>query len=94
MDKHDREIGEFQRRSQRWLGALSAGLYAGFVLSISAFLLFCNSLTSFVIYSTIPQFRDRVVMAALSQLFFYLMPVLLTFFEWYLYDQLKRLLSR
>jgi hypothetical protein len=33
-------------------------------------------------------------MAAASQLFFYLMPVILTFLQWYLIDRLIRLLSR
>ena len=85
---------EVTARPRQWVGALSACLYAGYVLSVSALLLFCNSLTSFVIYSAIPQSKDRVVMAALSQMFFFLMPVLLTFFQWYLFDHLKRLVSR
>ena len=85
------------RRESRWrtgLGVLSASLYAGFVLSVSAGLLFCNSMTSFVIYSTLPQSKDRVITATISQLFFFVVPVLLTFLQWYLFDQLKRRLSR
>jgi hypothetical protein len=85
---------EVTARPRQWVGALSACLYAGYVLSVSALLLFCNSLTSFVIYSAIPQSKDQVVMAALTQMFFFLMPVLLTFFQWYLFDHLKRLVSR
>lgn len=78
----------------RWQGPLSSCLYSLLVLAISAGLLFCNSLTSFAIYSAIPQSEDRALMAAASQLFFYLMPVILTFLQWYLIDRLIRLLSR
>jgi hypothetical protein len=77
-----------------WRGPISSCLYALLVLAISAGLLFCNSLTSFVIYSAIPQSEDRALMAALSQLFFYLMPILLTFLQWYLIDRLWRFVSR
>lgn len=87
-------LREVSARTRQWLSALSAWLYAAYVLGISAILLFCNSLTSFVIYSAIPQSKDRVAMAALSQMFFFLMPVLLTFLQWYLFDHLKRLVSR
>jgi hypothetical protein len=81
-------------RPGQWVAAFSACIYAAYVLTVSAFLLFCNSLTSFVIYSAIPEFNDRIFMAALSQLFFFLMPIFLTFLQWYLFDNLRRLLSR
>lgn len=92
--KNEYRSGAYSSRRRQWLGALSACFYAGYVLSVSAFLLFCNSLTSFVIYSAIPQLKEQVVMAAISQLFFFLMPVLLTFLQWYLFDHLKRLIRR
>ncbi|MBX3420452.1 MAG: hypothetical protein KF752_02735 [Pirellulaceae bacterium] len=81
-------------RWQRLLAAVSLAAYAVFVLTVSAGLLFCNSVTSFVIYSTLPQSNDEDITARVSQLFFFVMPVLLTFFEWYLLDLLRRYLRR
>jgi|688.fasta_scaffold00198_31 hypothetical protein len=76
-----------------WRGVFMVSLYTIWVLGISAGLLFCNSMTSFVIYSGIPQSLTESLPASVSQLYFFLMPVALTFVEWYLFDQLRRMLS-
>lgn len=77
-----------------WFGPVSSCLVATIVLGISVGLLFCNSLTSFVIYAAIPKTQDQAVMAAVTQLFFYLMPIALTFLEWHLIDRVLRLFQR
>ncbi len=71
----------------------SAWFYAIFVLLVSTVLLVCNSLFSYVLVSLIPMPTNRVATAVISQLIYYLLPIALTFFQWYLFDQLKRSFS-
>lgn len=78
---------------RKWRGSLSFCLYALYVLGVSAVMLFCNSLASFVLYSTIPRSQEGAMVDAVSQLFFYVMPILLTFLQWYLIDRLMRVLN-
>lgn len=74
-------------------GLFSAWFYAIFVLWVSTALLVCNSLFSYVLVSFIPMPESRVATAVISQLIYYLLPIALTFFQWYLFDQLKRSFS-
>lgn len=82
-----------EKSARRWRGVLTVSLYTILVLGVSAGLLFCNSMTSLVIYSGIPQSLTENLPASVSQLYFFLMPVALTFVEWYLLDQIRRMLS-
>lgn len=71
-------------------GHLSAWAYAFVVLLVSTVLLICNALFCYVLTDFIPLPEDRIASAVISQLIYYLVPVALTFFEWYLFDQLRR----
>lgn len=74
-------------------GLFSAWCYAILVLLVSTVLLVCNSLFCYVLVAFVPLPQDRVASAVTSQLIYYLVPVGLTFFQWYLFDQLKRSLT-
>lgn len=71
-------------------GQLSAWAYAFVVLLVSTILLICNSLFCYVLTDFIPLPEERIASAVISQLIYYLVPIGLTFFEWYLFDQLRR----
>jgi hypothetical protein len=71
-------------------GWVSASLYALFVLTLSSLMLVCNSFFCYVLIGFIPMPPDRVTALVVSQLFYFLVPVLLTFLQWYLFDRLKR----
>lgn len=79
-----------ESRTRNVSGLLSAWFYAIFVLLVSTVLLVCNSLFCYVLVSFIPMPDNRVATAVISQLIYYLLPIALTFFQWYLFDQLKR----
>ncbi|MFO0940651.1 MAG: hypothetical protein U0930_07780 [Pirellulales bacterium] len=74
-------------------GHLSAWVYAFVVLLVSTVLLICNALFCYVLTDFIPMPEDRIASAVISQLIYYLVPIGLTFFEWYLFDQLRRSVS-
>lgn len=74
-------------------GIVSAWVYAFAVLAISVGLLACNSFFCYMLVGSIPLPTERVTAAVITQLVYYLLPIALTFFQWYLIDQLRRSLS-
>jgi hypothetical protein len=72
---------------------LSAGLFAAFVLALSSGMLICNSFFCYFLIGFVPLPASQVGSLVLSQLFYFLVPVILTFLQWYLFDRLKRSFS-
>ena len=74
--------------------AASGCLYAGFVVAISAGLLFLNALLCLTVYAVLPKSGDENVIARAGQMFFFIVPVLLLVVEWHLLDRIQRLFRR
>jgi fatty acid desaturase len=73
-----------------WLPAL---LFAFWILLISLVMLYFNSLLSFVLIEFLPKPNDGVAAAAVAQLFFYVVPVVLTFLQWAILDRIRRVFA-
>jgi hypothetical protein len=77
-------------RNSEWLPAL---LYAFWILLVSLVMLYFNSLLSFVLIEFLPKPSDGVAAAAIAQLFFYVVPVVLTFMQWAIFDRIRRVFA-
>ncbi len=75
-----------RRMDSGWVLAM---LYAAMIMLISIILLVCNAMVSYVIIQFIPMPEQAVASAVLTQLFYYIVPIGLTFFQWYLFDRLR-----
>lgn len=82
-----------------YYSAISSGLYATYVVGVSALMLILNSVLCLSAHSALTLFgpewltNNPAVQPQASQMFYFLAPVLLMVVEWNLLDRIQRLFS-
>ena len=78
--------------AERPLANIASGcLYAIYVVSLSAAMLFVNALFCLTIYSAVPKPENEQFAPRVGQLFFFTVPLIMLIVEWHVLDRLQRL---
>ena len=93
---HQSHVGrELDQGEKPLITAVSGCVFAAFVVSLSAGMLFLNALLCLTIYSAFPKPQGNEDMTArMGQMFFFLAPVILLIIEWNLIDRVRRLFQQ
>ena len=82
----------FDSVTERPVASIASGcLYAVYVVSLSAGLLFLNALFCLYLYGALPKLDNEQFQARLGQLFYFTVPLLMLILEWHVLDRLQRL---
>ncbi|MFK7737053.1 MAG: hypothetical protein AB8B50_13540 [Pirellulaceae bacterium] len=87
-----KELEQLDVVTERPIASVASGcLYAAYVVTVSAGLLFINALVCLGIYSQLPQAEDEQIASRVGQLLFFVIPLIMLVVEWNLLDRLQRL---
>ena len=86
------EPTELEAASERPVASAASGcLYATYVTSVSAGLLFLNAIFCLTVFASLPIDHEDEMVARVGQMFFFIVPIVLLIVEWNLFDRVRRL---
>ncbi|RMF44648.1 MAG: hypothetical protein D6753_02020 [Planctomycetota bacterium] len=91
---HQRPAAISRRHTDRPLvSAVSAMLYAAYVVAVSSVLLFLNALFALTLFAMLPKSESSELMPRVGQFFYFVVPLLLLIVEWHALDRIHRMFS-
>ncbi len=75
------------------VSALSAILYAAYVVIVSAAFLFLNALFALTLFAMLPKAGSPEMIARIGQFFYFVVPLLLLIVEWHALDRIHRMFA-